>query len=64
MGVLEHLEPKSVFHFFEEICRIPHGSGNVRQISDYLKQFAADRGLECIQDELYNINIIKEATAG
>lgn len=64
MGVLEHLEPKSVFHFFEEICRIPHGSGNIRQISDYLKQFAADRGLECIQDELYNIIIIKEAAAG
>lgn len=64
MGVLDGLEPQSVFHYFEEISRIPHGSGNVRQISDYLKQFAADHGLECIQDELYNIIMIKEATAG
>lgn len=64
MGVLDNLEPQSVFHYFEEISRIPHGSGNVKQISDYLKQFAKDRGLECIQDELYNIIIIKEATAG
>ena len=64
MGVLDHLEPKSVFHYFEEICRIPHGSGNVRQVSDYLKQFALKRGFECIQDELFNIIIIKEATEG
>lgn len=64
MGVLDNLEPQSVFHYFEEISRIPHGSGNVKQISDYLKQFAKDRGLECIQDELYNVIIIKEATEG
>lgn len=64
MGVLSHLEPKSVFHYFEEICSIPHGSGNVKQISDYLKNFALERGLECIQDEALNIIIVKEATAG
>ena len=64
MRVLEGLEPQNVFYFFEEITRIPHGSGNVKQISDYLKKFATDRGLECIQDELYNVIIIKEATEG
>lgn len=64
MGVLSHLEPKSVFHYFEEICSIPHGSGNVRQISDYLKNFAKERGLECIQDDFLNVIIIKEATEG
>lgn len=64
MRALEGLEPQSVFYYFEEITRIPHGSGNVKQISDYLKQFAADQGLTCIQDKLYNIIIIKEATEG
>lgn len=64
MGVLEGLKPERVFYFFEEISRIPRGSGNERQISDYLKAFAKERGLECIQDELYNIIIIKEATPG
>ena len=59
MEVLEGLEPQSVFHYFEEISRIPHGSGNVKHISDYLKKFAVDRGLECIQDELFNVIIIK-----
>ena len=64
MGVLSDLEPKKVFYFFEEITRIPHGSGNVGQISDYLADFAKKRGLFCIQDKLKNIIIVKEATSG
>ena len=62
--MLEQLEPKQVFHYFEEICKIPHGSGNTKQISDYLKGFAKERGLYCRQDEWNNIVIIKEATSG
>ncbi len=40
MGVLSNLEPKKVFYYFEEITKIPHGSGNVEQISDFLVDFA------------------------
>ena len=50
--MLEHLQPKEVFTFFEEICQIPHGSGNTKQISDYLVAFAKERQLEYMQDEL------------
>ena len=50
MAVLENCEPKRVFHYFEEICGIPHGSGNTKQISDYLVQFAKDHGLSYVQD--------------
>ena len=64
MGILSHLEPGNVFGFFEEITRIPHGSGNVGQISDYLAGFARDRGLECIQDELGNISNSKSSSNG
>lgn len=64
MGVLSELQPQKVFHFFEEICNIPHGSGNVDRISDYLVKFAKDRALEVYQDELKNVVIIKEATQG
>lgn len=64
MGVLSDLEPKSVFSFFEEITKIPHGSGNVEQISDYLVSFAKERNLFCIQDEWKNVIIVKEATPG
>ncbi len=64
MGVLDGLKPAGVFRFFEEISRIPRGSGNEKQISDYLKKFAGDRGLTCIQDASHNIIIIKEAAPG
>lgn len=62
--MLEQLQPKEVFTFFEEICQIPHGSGNTRQISDYLVEFAKKRNLVYFQDELNNVIIIKEATEG
>lgn len=64
MGALSALEPKSVFHYFEEITRIPHGSGNVEQISDYLVDFAKERGLFHIQDAWKNVIIVKEAAPG
>lgn len=64
MSVLSGLEPSSVFHFFEEICSIPHGSGNTDRMSDYLVNFAKERNLEYHQDKLKNVIIIKEATEG
>ncbi len=64
MGVLSNLEPNRVFHFFEEMTKIPHGSGNVEQISDWLVKFAKDRNLFYVQDELKNVIIVKEATPG
>lgn len=64
MPVLESLAPARVFHYFEELCQIPHGSGNTKAISDYCARFAQRLGLEYHQDALNNIVIIKPATAG
>ena len=61
---IKNLEPKSVFYYFEEISKIPHGSGNTKAISDYLVSFAKDKRLEHYQDAQGNVIIIKEATAG
>ncbi|MBQ8247068.1 MAG: aminoacyl-histidine dipeptidase [Lachnospiraceae bacterium] len=61
---LNDLQPKEVFRFFYEICRIPHGSYNIDAISDYLVAFAKERNLEVIQDELKNVIIKKPATEG
>lgn len=63
MSVLSELEPKKVFHYFEELCKIPHGSYNTKAISDYCMQFAADRGLEAEQDDTNNVIIRKNGTA-
>ena len=64
MAVLEHLEPKAVFSWFERLCAIPHGSGNTKAVSDWLADFAAKRGLESIQDDLNNVIIFKDAAPG
>ena len=58
------LEPGKVFEYFEEICAIPHGSGNTKAISDYLVAFAKDRGLAYRQDELNNVIIFGNGTCG
>ncbi|MDR3891097.1 MAG: aminoacyl-histidine dipeptidase [Blautia sp.] len=64
MSVLENLKPERVFHYFEEITKIPHGSGNTQGISDYLADFAKEHGLRYIQDESGNVIIFKEAAGG
>ena len=64
MGILSNLEPKAVFHYFEEICNIPHGSSNTKAISDYCVAFAKEHGLRYIQDETNNVIIFKNGTSG
>lgn len=59
-----NLEPKVVFDFFEKISSIPHGSYNTKEISDYLVDFAKERGLEYYQDEFNNVVISKPASPG
>ena len=55
MPILEKLQPQAVFAHFEQLCAIPHGSGNTKAISDYLVRFAAARGLRHIQDAHNNV---------
>ena len=50
MAVLDNLQPKLVFKYFEEISQIPRGSGNEKGVSDYLLNFGKSLGLESIQD--------------
>lgn len=64
MGVLDHLEPKAVFSYFETICGIPHGSGNTGPIADYLVKFAQDRGLAWYRDAANNVVLTKPASPG
>lgn len=64
MAVLAGIEPTLVFKYFEEICGIPHGSGNTKQISDYCVLFAKEHGLRYIQDRSNNVIIFKGGSAG
>ena len=61
---LAGLQPASVFGYFEKLCSYPHGSGNTKQISDYLVSFAKEQGLRYIQDSLNNVILFGDGTCG
>ncbi len=60
--MLENYEPKLVWKYFEEICRIPHPSGHNEKISEYLVSFANEHNLRYVQDEALNVIIWKDTT--
>lgn len=64
MKTLEEFEPKKVIYYFKELTKIPRGSGNEEEVSNYLKTFAEKRGLQVIQDKIFNIIIKKPGTKG
>ena len=56
---------KSTWHqFFLNICAIPHGSGNEKELSDYILAFAAANVLKAVQDNVWNVIIYKTASVG
>lgn len=61
---LSGIQPESVFFYFEKLCSIPHGSGNTKQISDYLVSFAKEQGLHYIQDPTNNVILFQEGSCG
>ncbi len=64
MRILEHLEPKDVFYYFEDICGIPHGSGNTAAITKYVIDFAKAKDLSYITDPIGNVIIYKPGSKG
>lgn len=62
--ILKNVQPLEVFKYFEKLSQIPRGSGNEKEVSDYLVSFAKDHNLECVQDSALNVVIKKKATAG
>lgn len=59
-----NLEAKQVFDYFKELSQIPRESGNEKEVSDFLKKFAEEKGYEVVQDESLNIIMEVPATKG
>ena len=57
-------DPVALFHYFEEISRIPRPSLGEERIADYLEAFARARGLWCYRDGAHNVLIKKPASGG
>ncbi|MCP1109267.1 aminoacyl-histidine dipeptidase [Ohessyouella blattaphilus] len=64
MSVLNGYEPQVVFHYFEELNKIPRGTYNCQAVSDYCLKFAKDLGLDAKQDETLNVIVKKLGTVG
>ncbi len=62
--VVRGYEPKAVFEIFEDICAIPHGSGNEKGVADYIEAYAKKRGLFVLRDETCNVFVRKDAAKG
>ena len=62
--VVQGYEPKRVFEIFEDLCAIPHGSGNEKGIADYIEKFANSHDLFILRDKTGNVFLRKNATVG
>lgn len=61
---IQELEPKSVFTYFAEICKIPRPSKKEEKIIEYLLDFAKKQELSAKRDKAGNVLISKKATSG
>ena len=64
MSKWANLQPARVFALFEQLCAIPHGSGDTARISDFCVEYARRLGLWYRQDALGNVIIKKPASPG
>lgn len=62
--VVQGYEPASAFKIFEDICAIPHGSGNEKGVADYIEAYAKERNLFVTRDGAGNVFVRKNATDG
>lgn len=63
-GILQELNPKSVFYYFEEISTIPRETGHTEKIREYIVRFAREHFLDYVIDTAGNIVVYKPASAG
>lgn len=61
---INELSSSEVFSYFQEICAIPHGSGNTGMIADYCLEFAKLHGLKARKDAADNVVIFKAGSSG
>lgn len=59
-----HLQPEAVFDCFLQICKIPHGSKNEGEISEFLQNFGKELGYETVADSVGNVLVKKPAYPG
>ena len=63
-STLGGLKPGHLWRYFEEICGIPHCSGDEKALAQHILSTAAKLGLEAKKDKIGNVIVRKKATSG
>ena len=61
---LQQSSANRVFEIFAQICQVPRPSKHEERISQWLQDFAATHGIECMADEAMNVIMRVPATPG
>lgn len=64
MSMIHGYKCDRALQIFEDICKIPHGSGNESGVADYIQKHADALGLYNTRDSFGNVFIKKPASAG
>ncbi|MBN2681030.1 MAG: aminoacyl-histidine dipeptidase [Bacteroidales bacterium] len=64
MSILKGLKPEPVWHYFEEITKVPRPSKKEEKIIEFLLNFGKSLNLETKRDKIGNVVISKPASPG
>lgn len=62
MNRLSNIDYDRIFYYFDKLCSIPHGSGNMDKISEFCIAFTKENNLKAIRDNANNVVIYKKAS--
>ncbi|HEY5509618.1 MAG TPA: aminoacyl-histidine dipeptidase [Prolixibacteraceae bacterium] len=64
MSDLNNLKPTLIWHYFDEICKVPRPSKHEEKMIDFLLRFAVLHNLEAKKDDSGNVVLKKPGTKG
>lgn len=64
MSFVAELEPRAVWKHFDEVLKIPRGSGNEQGMRAYVIGIAEEYGMQYRQDQTGNVVVMKPGAAG
>ncbi|GLS89122.1 aminoacyl-histidine dipeptidase [Psychromonas marina] len=64
MQTLLSTSTNPIWSYFSSICAIPHPSKHEQQLVEWIQNWATEKNIDCVQDEVGNLILTKPASAG
>lgn len=64
MSAIQSLQPAKLWHWFDQICAIPHPSYHENALAEFIVNWAKSKGFFVERDDVGNVLIRKPATPG